>query len=402
MSEKDDLAKAEIFLRTFCNVKPNRRTGSKGNREAADFFASTIQSYGYQMDTTEFESLDYSYGEVTLEHHNRSFEVFISPYSLGYDALAELVCVSTIQELETKDFRDKLLLLSGDICAEQLMPKNFTFYNPDEHQKIIAILENNSPVGIITATGKNPELVGALSPFPLINDGDFDIPSVYCKKSVGETLADLEGQTLHLLIDSVRIPTTSHNVVAKLGREGNQKILFTAHLDAYEDSPGALDNAAGITVLLLLAEKLANYQGEHSIEFVAINGEDHYSAGGEKDYIRRYQSEFPDIKLAVNIDDIGFKMGNSAYSFYGCDQALEAVVDETMRNFNGITRGEQWFNGDHMIFLQSGVPSIALTSALITDVMREFTHTAKDTPENIDFHKLVEVATALKLLVQNL
>ncbi len=82
-----------------------------------------------------FESLDYSYGEVALEHNNQSYEVFISPYSLGCDVVAELVSVTTAQELETKDFRGKLLLLSGDICAEQLMPKNFTFFNPDEHQK---------------------------------------------------------------------------------------------------------------------------------------------------------------------------------------------------------------------------------------------------------------------------
>ena len=402
MPEHDDLYKAETYLRTFCNVKPNRRTGSKGNREASSFFARTIQSFGYQIDTTAFESLDYFCRQVALKYDDRSFEVFISPYSLGCDALAELVCISTIQELETKDFRGKLLLLSGDICAEQLMPKNFTFYNPDEHQKIISLLEDNKPVGIITATGKNPELVGALSPYPLIYDGDFDVPSVYCKKSVGETLAVLEGQTLHLLIDSVRIPSTSHNIVAKLVREGNQKILFTAHLDAYEDSPGALDNAAGITVLLLLAEKLASYRGPYSIEFVAINGEDHYSAGGEKDYIKRYQSEFPDIKLAVNIDDIGYKKGDSAYSFYECDQGLEAVVVETMGNFKGISRGEPWFNGDHMVFLQNGVPAIALTSALITDVMRDITHTAQDTPDKIDFHKLVEVAEALTRLVQNL
>jgi len=30
-----------------------------------------------------------------------------------------------------------VLLLRGEIAKEQLMPKNFTFYNPDEHKRII-------------------------------------------------------------------------------------------------------------------------------------------------------------------------------------------------------------------------------------------------------------------------
>jgi len=64
-------------------------------------------------------------------------------------------------------------LLKGAICAEQLMPKNFVFYNPDHHKRIYALLEKKKPAGIIAATEKKPEMVGALYPFPLIVDGDF-------------------------------------------------------------------------------------------------------------------------------------------------------------------------------------------------------------------------------------
>ena len=50
----------------------------------------------------------------------------------------------------------------GDICAEQLMPKNFVFYNPDHHKRIYAFLEEKMPAAIITATERKPEMVGAL------------------------------------------------------------------------------------------------------------------------------------------------------------------------------------------------------------------------------------------------
>ena len=75
---------------------------------------------------------------------DQSFEVFVSPYSLGCDVTAKLVVVSTPQELEKADCKGKLLLLRGPISSEQLMPKKFVFYNPEHHKKIIALLENKN------------------------------------------------------------------------------------------------------------------------------------------------------------------------------------------------------------------------------------------------------------------
>jgi hypothetical protein len=43
------------FLRTFCNVKPNRNTGSLGIRKATAFFAKNIKRYGYQTKTDLFD-----------------------------------------------------------------------------------------------------------------------------------------------------------------------------------------------------------------------------------------------------------------------------------------------------------------------------------------------------------
>lgn len=38
--------KASEYLRILCDVKPNRRTGSSGNREATDFFEKLSVSMG--------------------------------------------------------------------------------------------------------------------------------------------------------------------------------------------------------------------------------------------------------------------------------------------------------------------------------------------------------------------
>ena len=394
------VTKSRSYLNTLCNVKPNRRTGSQGNRDATDFFASTIFLYGYEVDTTPFECLDYVRGESTLAQDGHAFEVYVSPYSLGCDVTAEMVAVSTVEQLENTSCEGKILLLLGEICSEQLMPKNFVFYNPESHQRIIALLESEAPAGIVTATGVNPEMVGALYPFPLIVDGDFDIPNVYCTASVGEALAGKLGERFHLKIDSRRISSHATNVIARLNPDAAQKIVVTAHIDAYEDTPGALDNASGCVVLLLLAELLSEYRGQYCIEFAAFNGEDHYSAGGQMDYLRRYGGELAKTLLATNIDDAGYPVGKTAYSFYGCPPKLQQSAEAIFQGYPGLAPGEPWYQGDHMVFVQNSVPSLAFTSERMAEAMMTVTHTALDTPERVDHQKLIELARALSDLLR--
>ena len=63
-------------------------------------------------------------------------------------------------------------------------------------------------------------------------------------------------ERLELGMDARRIPSSDSNVIARKNPCGKNKIVLTAHIDAYEDSPGASDNASGTVVLMLLAELL--------------------------------------------------------------------------------------------------------------------------------------------------
>jgi aminopeptidase YwaD len=236
----------------------------------------------------------------------------------------------------------------------------------------------------------------------LIVDGDIDIPSVYCRDTVGDLLAARQGKSFQLNIDARRVPSSATNIIARLNAGAARKIVITAHIDAYEGSPGASDDASGTVVLLLCAEMLSNYRGENCIEFAALNGEDHYSAGGQMDYLKRYGHEFPTLMLAVNVDDVGYKQGRSSYSFYECSPQTERHAKDIFGDYDGLHQGKQWFNGDHMIFVQGGVPSVAFTSECTPELMRTVTHTAFDTPDIIDCRKLVEVAKSLNTFIRSL
>jgi len=399
MNKRGYSQKASEYLKTLCGVKPNRRTGSKGNRRATDFFYDTIKPWGYKIDTTPFTCLDFESGEVALVCRENSFEICISPYSLGCDVTAELVTVSTIEELEKCYCTGKILLMKGKICAEQLMPKNFVFYNPRHHKRIVAILEERQPAAIITATARKPELVGAIYPFPLIEDGDFDIPSVYCTDVVGEEIAVNTYHKFHLVIQANRILSTASNVIARKNPDAKEKIIVCAHIDAYGNTPGALDNASGTVVLLLLAKMLQKYDDPRAIEFIAFNGEDNFSVGGQMDYLCRYGNELGKVLVAINVDDVGYIKGKTAFSMYECPDIISKKTGHIFSSFNGIIRGEQWFRGDHMIFVQKGIPAIAFTAEKMMDLMAKITHTQKDTAELVDYAKLVEIASALKELI---
>ncbi|MFC1983126.1 M28 family metallopeptidase [Chloroflexota bacterium] len=400
MDTGEYVKKARSYLDVLCSVKPNRRTGSPGNREATDFFTETVNRWDYTVDTAPFPCLDYESGKVSLVCREKAYEIHISPFSLACDVKAELVTISTVEELESCQCEGKILLMQGAICAEQLMPKNFVFYNPDHHKRIYALLEEKQAATIITATERKPELVGALYPFPMIEDGDFDIPSVYCTDIVGKEIAAEMGEVCQLTIQARRIPATACNVIAYKNQEALQKIVLSAHIDAYWSTPGALDDASGTVVLLLLAEMLQDYTGKLGIEIVALNGEDYYSAGGQMDYLHRYSKDFAKISVAINIDGVGYRQGKTAYSFYECLDEIKQKAHNVFGDYDGIMAGEPWFQGDHMIFVQNGRPAVAFTSEKAADLMSTVTHTPRDTPEIVECGKLVEIARALNAFIQ--
>jgi len=387
-------------IERLCSVRPNRRTGSAGNRAATSFFGRRVRRLGYDVDAMPFGCLDHPAASASLERGR--FEVMASPYTLGCDVRAGLVAVSTVGQLARADCAGRILLLRGAICAEQLMPKNFVFYNPEQHRRVIALLEQKRPAAIVAATRRNPDLVGALDPFPLIVDGDFAIPCAHCRDRVGRELAKLAGRRVHLKIEGGRRRARGSNVVARRNAGAARKVVLTAHIDAYEDSPGASDNASGIAVLLLCAEMLADYGGALGVEIVALNGEDHYSAAGQMDYLGRYGDGMPGIALAVNVDDVGYVKGRTAYSLYGCAKRLGRRVGKALADYNGLVPGDPWHSGDHMIFVQAGVPAVAFTAELMDELMRTVTHTERDTPDIVNADKLVEVARALDGLVRAL
>lgn len=390
------------YLDILCNRIGERCVGSEGNREATRFLEKELSAAGWQTSAAEFDAIDWNDGGARLECDGSSFEVHTGPYSLPFKGSATMMAASTIDELEHAEMKGKVVLLHGEIAREQLMPKHFVFYNPEEHQKIIALLEKGRPAAVIGATGRNSALAGGVYPFPLIEDGDFDIPSVYMTEEEGRRLLPYTGRKIILSSESERIPGKGYNIIAAKGRENAGRIIVSAHIDAKKGTPGAIDNATGVITLLLLADLLRDYDGIHRIELVAFNGEDYYAVPGQMNFIASNQEKFGNMILDINIDGAGYHEGPSAFSEFNLPEELSAKLKRTIDSFPGITTGPQWPQGDHSIFVQFGVPAVAVTSGWFIENMehQDVTHTPKDRPEITDCHKLVEIAKALNEFIR--
>ena len=392
------------YLSSLCNEITERCVGSEGNRRATDFFENELSSLGWQTESSAFDAMDWEEGGATIICDGKSYNACVSPYSVGFRGEGELVSASTLRELETIKADKKIILLHGEIAREQLMPKNFVFYNPEGHQKIIAALERSGAKAIICSTGRNAALAGGVYPFPLIEDGDFNIPSVYMTEEEGKKLVQLNGNNLFMESISKRIPGKGFNVTGRKGNVSSPRIVITAHIDSKKGSPGAIDNATGVVVLLLLADLLKEYTGNRLIEIVAFNGEDYYAASGQMNYVADNFNKFNEIMLNINIDGAGYREGPSAFSLFDLPDRMQHNVLEVISHYEGITEGEKWPQGDHSIFIQFGVPAIAVSSKWFVDNMnlQEITHTPKDNPGVVDCNKLVEIALALDTLVRRI
>ncbi|MBC6498319.1 M28 family peptidase [Weissella confusa] len=132
--------------------------------------------------------------------------------------------------------KGRICVLTGELTAEVLMPKNFTFYNPESHQQIIAALESGEPAAIISVSHSD-------EPTAVIQDGDFEIPVLGVLRELGYQVEqqqfdamDWEDHGATLKVDGQEIPVQSAdysnpaNVVGDLVIVDTLESLQTANL----------------------------------------------------------------------------------------------------------------------------------------------------------------------------
>lgn len=375
----------EEHLNMICGEIGPRPTGSQANNEAVAYVYNELNKFGLNVIKQEFDCMDWKSHEGLLKANEVELIVMPAPYSLPCNVTGEVIYIHSIQELKEKTIEGKIVVLCDEIASEPLMPKGFVFWNPDEHKEIISLLENSKILAVLTVS------LSLESYTPMIEDGDFMVP---CGIILSRNLKQLEGcSKVNVRIDAKRIPIKAANVIATYG-SGDLKVCISAHIDTKPSTPGALDNASGVSVLLALAEKVVGEKLPYKLEFVFFNGEDYYSNPGEMLYLNTYLNNPEEYICAYNIDGVGLKEKNTTYSFYECTEELSKSISSHAKELK-FELIEPWLQGDHTLFSFSGVPAIAITSSSIFEMVDNVLHTNKDTLDLIDTEKLESLVNFL-------
>lgn len=224
----------------------------------------------------------------------------------------------------------------------------------------------------------------------LFTGAEVDLNALLARDDAGEALPafELEGRVT-MSRESVHGELSSPNVIAMLpGSDpllANEYVVYTAHLDhigelhadAGEEGPrdlinnGAMDNAAGVSVLLETARLFAEAAPpRRSILFVAVTAEEKGLVGSE------YFAMNPTVPIDSIVSEVNLDMPVLLYDFadviaFGAEHSS---IGDTVRQAAGSYGVELspdpfpeqniFVRSDHYRFVQQGVPSVFLVTGM--------------------------------------
>ncbi|MDQ3011872.1 MAG: M28 family peptidase [Acidobacteriota bacterium] len=197
------------------------------------------------------------------------------------------------------------------------------------------------------------------------------------------------------------------NVISVLeGKERKHEfVVVSAHYDALgEQFAGAMDNAAGVAVMLELARLLAKNPPQRSLLFIAFDGGEQNNAGA-KFYTDHPLGPLDKTVAAINLSGFGGGFGEQLYeSLYviGAEyspQLAQAVTKYKRSEAYLALLGEDathFLGGEHFHFKLKQVPAITITNGV-----HYAYHSKADTANRINFPALEKhVATLAKVIAE--
>lgn len=378
-------------LEHLCAEIGPRPVGSAANHAAADHIEAVFRAAGLEVERQDFPCPDWIEEDTLLQMDGQRLEAAANAFSPPCDVAAPAVAVGTLTELEAADLAGQIGVLYGDLTKGTGLSCRHAFYFPERDGQIMDLLEEKAPAAVVTVHSK----IGSLE--RLLRDWEFPIASVTVPAEVGLALLRPSQPTVRLRINSHRSPAQACNIVARKAGSGPERAVVLAHLDTAHDTPGAIDNASGVAVLLALADLLAADDLSVGLEWIAMNGEE--SGGlGDAEYLRRQKDSLGQVLAVINVDGVGGRVGANSLTVMGTSQALQERVSALHERYPGVVWVDPWYESDHSAFLARGVPCIPLSSVGVANL----NHLPADTVEWVSPAKLGEVVSLVAELVQSL
>lgn len=374
-SVSDLTERALVHLRELAEVLPPRVSGTEGELAAAEYIASELRSYGYDVQIQHFTATvrprDGNHLEVTSPT-TRPVRTNIFTGSGEGDVTGPLVYLGLGRESDLPEFS-----LEGMIVLVERGVIPFS----EKARNVFGA----GAVGMVVFNTTSEIFDGTLGDdFHLT----FDRPAVTISGINGEALVEeLESGPVNVNLRLVTDELPSRNVVASMPRPAidGPVIILGGHYDAVPGSPGASDNGSGTATLLVLAEELAGADLAFELRVIAFGSEE-LGLLGSKAYLASLDSAEQDrITAMLNYDALGSGSLEIGGHFALARRGLEVADEIGIPAIQGIE--PPGASSDHASFRDAGIPSMFFFGSDFSLI-----HTPFDTIEAMDPEMMGQVA----------
>ena len=232
----------------------SRPIGSPANQASADYIEDVFKQCGLSIERQEIPCR-IGDEQTSLELNGEPLKPRRTHFLHSCDITAETVSVCTLAELEAAEISGKGTVFYGDLAGEH--NKGWYLCLGARREESFRSLSERSPAGIIT-------IIPTLHAMEIDRRFRSRHPIGYGHCLFGLKLLKNPGSAVRMKIVSRRSPGSTANLVGRLPGDIPQRIVFCANYDLKVDTPGAYDNAAGVGVLLALAQILSGYRHRHT------------------------------------------------------------------------------------------------------------------------------------------
>lgn len=303
------------YCKYLVETWPNRWTGSIGERESGDWMEKQLARMGYETRQTRFNCPGWEYEGEEFHLEGKPLKAGAQFYSVGCDVTAPLTAVKPHGKGGFHgEVRGKIALLK-ETDTTDVIERNKILLALEEAGAVAAIMESEYPDTYSTKMFRTPES---------------KLPAAGVSGEVGNKLFAAVAKEARLVIRARQTQSTTSNVIGEKGPADGPVFLICAHHEASPGSPGAYDNAAGIGVILEMAERLSKLDGGARLRFVGWGGHE-FGIIGSKWYTENCRDEALKIKRLLIFDGVGAKESEPQISVRGGDalvQRLQAYAEK--------------------------------------------------------------------------
>lgn len=368
----------ETHMKTLCLDCGTRHTGSVGERKAAEYIASYLNSLGVCVLCEEFgvRGWDYEYFQLYNITRDRPVPgVSACFFSGACDITGQLLF------LEKEDLsRLEQLEVKGRIC----FVKHVTgpvFFNNEIAEKLEVL---GAAAVFFISGGVAPNTKIVRSPFiERIATGTVDIQGLI-------DILKYPEDTYRLIARCRAFNTVSRNIIARLG-SGERKGVVGAHYDTAPLVQGANDDASGTAIVLEFARLLKERKLPLTLDLVLFSAEEYVEKRGPQGslaYVNAHRSE--NIRWFMAADDYGAKVRTETLKL-GHAEKLPPLKHNYEVEYT--TTG-----GDNVSFCDAGIPAVWLYDSPTPAVI----HTRLDNLDFVDFDTVTEGAHKMLELLEQL